>query len=52
MKSSIQLNKTSNFICQSGWFVTSNPNTNIIINIIHCFDQNFSNAIKKLFVII
>ena len=28
MKSSIQLNKTSNFICQSGWFIASNANTN------------------------
>ena len=54
MKSSIQLNKTSNFLCQSGWFIASNVSTNgsIFVKLFVVLAQNFSNAAKQFFVII
>ena len=54
MKSSIQLNKTSNFIGQSRCFIASNANTNnnTFVKLVIVLAQNFLNAIKQLFAIV
>ena len=54
MKFSTKLNKTSNFICQSGQFIASNADnsSNIFLKILIALSQNFSNGIKQFFIII